>query len=107
MGGQKELSRTVSSKILEWRRLHYYIMQSSFKHAYAELSPLEQESIDFFVEAGRLDLVKPIIERQIKLMPEEMSIRELRRKAARLGVVNYSRLTREELILILKEIMND
>lgn len=99
------LIKRVDDKIKEFRRLRY-ILQNEYNQAiYNTATAPERISFDYYVRNAQFGSIYSWLNKRKDT--DELTTRRLREMAQELLIPNYSRKTREELILEIKEYRNE
>ena len=90
-------------KMLNSRNLSYVVNTPQFEAAYKEADESQRELFHSFVAGGSVQHIKDLIRTILKDTLESKGVRDLRVIARRKGVHGVSRLSREQLIFLIKE----
>lgn len=94
MGKQvKDLRKEIDDTLSDFRRIKYIIDSDEFEHFYNTADEDEQNLITFFIFARRVNFLRRAIRSKFP------SYFQLRNDACRRNIPNYSRMSKEELLL--------
>lgn len=99
LGGQiTELRRQVREQILLLRSVWHLINQDTFTQLWDSSNPDEQDKVKYYALMGDRGKLKNWVTHHPSIELGEKSVRDLKDLAKVLGVQNYSRMTKPELI---------
>lgn len=92
-----EIKSKVRDKVLDFRNLERLVNSDDFAIAF-QRDP-HNVYVDFAIQSGNVNEVKAWIEKTITREVGELSMRQLRARAAKLDIPRYSIYTKDELIV--------
>lgn len=99
------LIKRVEDKIKEFRRLKY-ILGNEYNQAIYNTAPADERvAFDYYVRNSQFASIYSWLNKRKDI--DELPYRRLREMAQELLIPNYSRRSREELILLIKEYRNE
>jgi hypothetical protein len=102
MAGLKQLQEALHRKILNLRSVESMIGSYTFEHLWEASDGEEKNAVAWFVEAGKRKALLRWIRKHPSIEYGEMSLTRLKEVAQKLSIKNYSRLSKLELIRIIK-----
>lgn len=102
-----QIQISVRNKLLNIRSIDYFVNTTKFEEAFNNCSDKDQESIIDAIEEQQPGLLKGIIDRILKEDLIMKPIKDLRNLANKLQINNFSRYNKEQLLIVIKEKLNE
>lgn len=108
MAGLLKLREEIHNRILRLRSMETLILRPLFDRVWEDSSEEERTKILALLDQADRNGLGLYIQKHASFAMEEKSSKELKNIARRFGILNWSRMTKDELVIsIVKEEMND
>lgn len=98
MAGLIRLQEQIHNRLLRLRSIEAMVRQPQFERLWADSDKKQQEIVESYIDAADRDKVREWMRKHPSLELAERPLKELYKIASRMGIVNYSRKGRLELI---------